>query len=244
LFYPYVYFILQVVYDVHMYEIELKAHVTDRNHVISVLNGKAEYAGGLDKKDTYYHFRLTDGTKSPSGEDYLSCRIRRETRIGPAAGVPASESVCTDESCAAGSGVSHGEARTDFLFTYKRKEIRTGNSGIPIEVNDEKECTLSEPGPVEALLADAGFTVARTKHKITQGWFLDTAGGNAHIELCTVPPLGDFLEIEIMSSTQDTGCVDCARKAIEGIFTMCGIPPAAVEPRYYSEMLAAAGENP
>lgn len=199
-----------------MYEIELKAHVAERSHVVETLNTFAEYDGKADKKDTYYHLTSPGRAESNSG-GYLSCRIRRETR---------------------GTGNS---VQTSIVFTYKRKEQRTGAGGTPIEVNDEKECTLSDSSALEALLADAGFTVARTKHKITEGWYASTDAGKAHIELCTVPPLGDFLEIEILSSTEDEESVAAARKCIEELFVRCGIPHSAIESRYYNEMLAAAG---
>ncbi len=199
-----------------MYEIELKAHVADRRHVIETLNAFAEYDGKADKKDTYYHLPA-DGRAASDNGGYLSCRIRRETRE------------------------TGNSVRTSVIFTYKRKEQRMGAGGTPIEVNDERECTLSDSSALEALLADAGFTVARTKHKITEGWYAPADEGKAHIELCTVPPLGDFLEIEILSGTEDEKSVAAARRCIEGLFVRCGIPLSAVESRYYNEMLAAAG---
>jgi adenylate cyclase class 2 len=199
-----------------MYEIEQKAHVADRKHVIETLNTFAEYDGKSDKKDTYYHLPLTERSLSDNS-GYLSCRIRRETHE------------------------TENSVQTNILFTYKRKELRTGSGSRPVEVNDEKECTLSDSSALESLLADAGFTIARTKHKITEGWYVPTSAGKAHIELCTVPPLGDFLEIEIMSGTEDENAVASARKCIEELFARCGIPLSAVEGRYYNEMLAAAG---
>lgn len=236
-----------------MYEIELKAHVTDRDSVIKALGSFASYAGGLDKKDTYYHLPRhssnpavtpsDDSVLSEDSADYISCRIRYETHIGSAGKCSVQENVCTPEACGTGRHVPEKECRTEILFTYKRKELRKGVTGAPIEVNDEKECTLSEAAPLEALLADAGFTVARTKHKITEGWFAPVKCGQAHIELCTVPPLGDFLEIEIISETEDKCRVDEARSEIEKLFVKCGIQLSAIEPKYYSELLAEAGAD-
>ena len=37
------------------FEIEIKAHVYNRNFVIEKLNSIAEYLGHTEKKDTYYH---------------------------------------------------------------------------------------------------------------------------------------------------------------------------------------------
>ena len=206
-----------------MYEIELKAHVTDRRHVIETLNTFAAYDGTVDKQDTYYHLPH-EGCMQTEGKGYISCRIRRETR-----------SVKNGEQ--APTALS---AQTTILLTYKRKELRTGKDGTVLEVNDEKECTISDSEALESLLADTGFTVARRKHKITEGWYAPTESGTAHIELCRVPPLGDFLEIEIMRSTDDEKLVAETRKSIERIFARCGIPLSAVEPRYYNELLASA----
>ncbi|MCK9169428.1 MAG: hypothetical protein M0P01_03365 [Treponema sp.] len=199
-----------------MYEIEQKAHVSNRKHVIEALNTFAEYDGKADKRDIYYHLPL-DGHTSSEGTVYISCRIRYEKHE------------------------TENSVQNTIFFTYKRKEKRKGSEDVLIEVNDEKECTLSDSSALEALLTDAGFTVARMKHKITEGWYTTTEAGKAHIELCTVPPLGDFLEIEIMSSTEDEKSVTSAGKCIEKIFSRCGIPLSAVESRYYNEMLASEG---
>ncbi|MFA6856749.1 MAG: class IV adenylate cyclase [Treponema sp.] len=199
-----------------MYEIEQKAHVSNRKQVIEALNTFAEYDGKADKRDIYYHLPLTGHTSSDN-TGYVSCRIRYEKHE-------------------TGNAVQN-----NIFFTYKRKEQRTGTGKVPIEVNDEKECILSDSSALEALLTDAGFTVARTKHKITEGWYASTEAGKAHIELCTVPPLGDFLEIEIMSKTENEKSVTSAGKCIEELFSRCSIPRSAVESRYYNEMLAAPG---
>jgi Adenylate cyclase, class 2 (thermophilic) len=196
-----------------MFEIEMKAHATDRSHVADILNSIAQYDGMAEKKDTYYHLPRSTGAGSPA---YLSCRVRHEVfKKGT-------------------------EKEERVIFTYKRKELRSGTDGAQIEVNDEKECTLSGSEALEAMFSDAGFTAACTKYKIAEGWFAQTEAGTAHIELCTVPPLGDFLEIEIMSEVQDESHVAEARKCIESLFSRCGIPLSAVENRYYNEMLAAA----
>jgi predicted adenylyl cyclase CyaB len=206
-----------------MYEIELKAHVTDRAHVIETLNTFAAYDGTVDKQDTYYHLPHEECLQTEE-KDYISCRIRRETR--------------TEKSGAQDTTVF--PSKTRILLTYKRKELRTGKDGTVLEVNDEKECTLSDSETLESLLTDTGFTVARRKHKTVEGWYAPTESGTAHIELCTVPPLGDFLEIEVLSSTDDEKFVAETKKSIERIFARCDIPLSAVEPRYYNELLAAA----
>ncbi|WP_059369720.1 hypothetical protein [Treponema endosymbiont of Eucomonympha sp.] len=52
-----------------------------------------------------------------------------------------------------------------------------------------------------------------------------------------LPPLGDFLEIEILSRTGDEATVAGARRELESLLARSGVPLSAVESRYYSEML-------
>lgn len=123
-----------------------------------------------------------------------------------------------------------------FFFTYKQKEVRKNESGIEIEVNDEKECEISDPIPFEAFFKDSGMEILLEKTKATIGWFFE----DAHIELCTVPPLGDFLEIEIICESADEAKVAECRNKIISLFKKCGIGEDKIENRYYSEMLREA----
>lgn len=200
-----------------MYEIELKAHAADHAAVLERLREHCRYQGKVQKDDTYYHL--------PKGDGHITARIRLETSDGG----------------------------TTCCLTYKRKELRYGADGAQVagdaagaadtgkafayEVNEEKECTLSDPDALETLLTDSGFTVCRRKHKTVYGFTADTSCGQAHLELCTVPPLGDFLEIEIMSPTNDAQTVARIRSELERLLTQQGIPLSAVEPRQYNEML-------
>ncbi|MBP3709419.1 MAG: CYTH domain-containing protein [Treponema sp.] len=212
-----------------MYEIELKAHVAERSAVEAALNSFATYCASYEKRDTYYSIPqcpFNDDThgaqacaKTPYAEarrqDAVYCRIRKMTR----------------------KTSSTSERETSITFTYKRKELRTSESGIVIEVNDEKECTLSDEAALVSFLHDAGGNVAYTKEKIGALWNARTDAGDAHIELCTVPPLGDFLEVELVCKTDGSETVAAAQHAIMQIFKTCGIPESALEKRYYSDML-------
>lgn len=190
-----------------MYEIELKAHVEDARTVLDALASFARTVGTVEKNDTYYRLPLT-GRIAPDGRSYLTCRIRLEK--------------CND--------------KQRILFTYKRKSL-IHESGNDIEVNDEKECSMDSTEALEAMLFDAGFVVSHKKQKTAIGYVADTSMGEAHIELCTVPPLGDFLEIEILSAAHDAETVRLANEAIKGIFAKCAIPLDAIEERYYTQML-------
>lgn len=183
-----------------MFEIELKAHVDDREKVMESLNSFADYLQSVQKDDVYWAVHK-DGRK-------IQTRIRKEVDLD--------------------SGVSK------IYMTYKRKERRIAENGNALEVNDERECEISDSDALETLLKDAGFVVALEKHKSVMGWRF----GECHIELCAVPPLGDFLEIEVMSEKDDEKTAEEKKLKIMEIFNRCGIGEEKIENRYYSEMLA------
>lgn len=131
-----------------------------------------------------------------------------------------------------------------YLLTYKQKEKRTNESGHTIEVNNEKECTLSCAEPLESYFADCGFSVKLKKHKEVSSWVYSINGFDCTIELCNVPPLGDFVELEILSKKDDDETVSQARNALYEILYLCGIDKSCIENRYYSELLKSVqGEN-
>lgn len=127
------------------------------------------------------------------------------------------------------------------LLTYKRKERRVTADGTATEVNDERECTLSAREAVEALLADSGFSVSLTKTKRAMQWRYD----GALFELCAVPPLGDFLEIEMLSQTDDEDMIRHIQERLKTLLAKAGVPAEKIENRYYRDMLreAAGGDN-
>ena len=190
-----------------MYEIELKAHVTDREKTIAKLNAFATYCGMVQKSDTYY-----------KNAAKISARIRTETEM------------LND------ADTSGQQGKQRVFLTYKRKELRLDANGAAIEVNDEKECELSDGTALESLLTDSGFAVSIKKEKTVMGWVC----GSAHLELCTVPPLGDFLEIEILSSANDSATVEKCQSELKTLLHKAGIPNENIERRYYSDMLRKA----
>lgn len=182
-----------------MYEIELKAHVDDRESVLKKLETFAEFLCSVQKDDIYW-------ATSENGKK-IQARIRKETNL------------VTSE-------------RKIFL-TYKRKESRIAENGKSYEVNDEKECEISADSALTSLFSDSGFEIALEKHKTVSGW----QSGECHIELCNVPPLGDFLEVEIISEKNDDDTVCEKRALLLEILNRCGISEDKIENRYYSEML-------
>ncbi|MCR5723818.1 MAG: class IV adenylate cyclase [Treponema sp.] len=195
-----------------MFEIELKAHVSDRAPVIAALNSFACYQGAVQKEDCYYALQ---GKKR--------CRIRKETPFlvqgQPEPQLPAGKT-----------------AVPRCFFTYKRKERRTSADGIMLEVNDEKESEFCSSEALEAYLSDNGFEVVLKKHKTVLGWMYK----DIHIELCSVPPLGDFLELETLAEKNDTQTIEHRQKALKDVLKRAGLNTDAIENRYYSDMLREA----
>ena len=194
------------------YEIELKAHVDDRKKVIETLNQLGKYLGHTKKSDDYYHFELK-GKSAPDGRDFLSARIRKEEETLDG----------KTESCA--------------YFTYKRKENKLGEDGTKIEVNEENEIKCEDASALEVFFADLGAVIDLHKEKDVEHWNVPFDGESAHAELCNVPPLGDFLEIEIIKNQNDEATVKKMKEIIIKIFEKCGLGKDKIEERYYRDML-------
>lgn len=196
-----------------MFEIEMKAHVRNRDEVREKLNSLAEFCGRTYKNDVYYEIPAGAAMGKKSS---ISARIRTETGT---------------------------DGKTETFLTYKRKQLLRGDGDAAIEVNDEQECMISDAAPLEALLADAGARISLRKEKDVYHWKAETEAGTVHIELCAVPPLGDFLEIETISTENDAETVEKIKSAEKALFTACGIPVSDLEPRYYRDMLAEHGNT-
>lgn len=120
------------------------------------------------------------------------------------------------------------------FVTYKRKRLCFGEDSVPTELNEEFEFSLDKTEAFRVFLEDAGFSVFRQKEKSVSQWRY----GDALLELCNVPPLGDFLEIEILTESEDEATLSNARAELFLLLEKCGIPRDAIEPRYYNDMLA------
>lgn len=222
-----------------MYEIEIKAHVYDRKAVSDALASFAEYEGSIKKHDTYYRYyynRASSGCSSASGSVASSEGISHSASISPSGSLP-QKPYLTARIRREAITTTNAESRTEILLTYKRKETRTLQDGTSSEVNEENECALSDALAIEKLFADIGFKPSYTKEKFAESWYAQTPAGQAHIELCEVPPLGDFLEIEIMAQNNDSATVDATRKELYKLLEKCGVDKSAIETRYYSELL-------
>ncbi len=119
--------------------------------------------------------------------------------------------------------------------TYKRKETRGD-----IEVNDEREFTVSDRSALECLLEDLGFAVYVKKEKRTKTFSCRAGNGTpVAIELSLVARLGWFVELEILAENPDEEYVARAESALRETLARCGVPESAIERRFYTEMLSA-----
>ncbi len=194
-----------------MYEIESKAHVLQRENVIQKLNSFATYGGKSEKKDIYYRIPTEF-----SPESYVSIRFRTE--------------------------VFYSQDKNEKItyFTYKKKSIQKDKNSSAIEVNEEHECTISDFSAIETFIKDIGGKISLVKEKITEHWTYILNNEEMHIELCNVPPLGDFLEIETIKNQTDDETVKKIKKLQEQIFTKCDISLDQIEERFYRDMLKEA----
>ena len=195
------------------FEIEIKAHVYNRNFVIEKMNSIAEYLGHTEKKDTYYHIpkQLVKQTESKTSEEHITVRIRSQIEKN---------------------------SISENYFTYKKKELQTSTDGVQFEVNVENETFIENPNAMEQFLFDIGGKIAYTKEKIVEHWTYKNQNEELHVELCTVPPLGDFLEIEVIKETQNPEEIAKIKQLEEQLLQECEIPLSQIEPKYYSQMLA------
>jgi adenylate cyclase class 2 len=126
------------------------------------------------------------------------------------------------------------------LVTWKTKEKRGG-----MEINDEKEFTVSRGTLFEELLYALGLRKKITKHKEGWAWAID--GVTAELAevsgtRCGETPetLGWFLELEILDDADESS----ARRRLLDALTKAGIGEASIENRYYSELLTARESPP
>lgn len=125
--------------------------------------------------------------------------------------------------------------------TYKRKETRGD-----IEVNDEREFSVSDRSALECLLADIGFAIYIKKEKATKSFRCRAGDGTpVTIELSLIAGLGWFVELEILADEPNEGTIARAEAALRETLAKCGIPESAIERRFYTEMLSALrdGDN-
>lgn len=213
-----------------MYEIEMKAWLLDRARAEAALNRIGTFEGIVDKDDVYW--KPQSAADTGKNADIKKVRVRREVITAANGGVETAQTV----------------------VTTKNKQVRDD-----FEVNKESEFTVSDADAFESFLLQLGFRVAHKKHKRTHGWKCplsfnqaespQTADGtaknkdhptlvqSAHAEIAEVSAVGTFLEIEILSPTNDENAVRECRQKLNELFSLCGVAKTEIETRYYSDLL-------
>ncbi|GAB1483755.1 hypothetical protein MASR2M78_25710 [Treponema sp.] len=122
-------------------------------------------------------------------------------------------------------GVSEGA-----IVNFKQKEVRDG-----MEVNDEREFSVSDAQTFTELLRRLGFAPWIRKQKIGTAW--DYQG--ITIELSEIVGLGTFVELEILEENDDRATVESARRRLLACLKRIGIKGENIEERFYTQMLAS-----
>jgi adenylate cyclase class 2 len=189
------------------YEIELKAHVEDREAVKKRLSGLGVWGGSYRKDDCYWK-SASGGALPDSG-----LRVRRETRKLP-----------------------DGDTAASCVVTFKTKEQRDGMAGIEINEENEFTVSDGETFSAllsrlglhkdyhkhktgEVWIVDGGITAE-----------LAEVGDDRQ-------SLGVFLELEIIADGGDPATVKSARARLLKLLVRCGLGEDRIESRYYAEML-------
>jgi predicted adenylyl cyclase CyaB len=184
-------------------EIELKARMDDPGVVREKLDGLALYNGEFLKEDTYW--KQENPVKGPETLPLSGVRIRRESGRDAV-----------------------GEAYRIITVTCKSKETRGG-----IEVNHEREFSVSDAEAFEELLGQLGLKPAIGKRKSGFSWNYN----GITAELAEVAGLGWFTELEILAGVDEPETVEIARRRLLELLSKLGIGEDRIERRYYTEML-------
>ncbi|WP_407400099.1 class IV adenylate cyclase [Treponema sp.] len=131
------------------------------------------------------------------------------------------------------------DGKITWILTYKKKENKISADGTATEVNEELETTMEDSTPLVRYLEDSGYTVALTKHKDVYDWSYE----EATLELCNIPPLGWFLEIEILTESNDDATVQSAQKKLKDMLLKSGLSDKDIEEKYYSQLLKEYNKN-
>ena len=123
------------------------------------------------------------------------------------------------------------------VVTFKDKRSEGG-----IEINREREFTVSDPATFAEFAERMGCEPFFTKSKRGRSFEIRRAGARPLLlELCEVAGLGWFLEIVALVEEGDPAGVALARGEIRSLLAKAGLGESDIEPRYYSELLLAAG---
>ncbi|MCL2191612.1 MAG: CYTH domain-containing protein [Treponema sp.] len=191
-------------------EIELKAWLSDHKQVKKQLFLLGRYARSFEKTDTYW-FPIQEDAPGVS-IPYSGLRVRRE------------------------SSVDDSEVeRKSVLVTVKKKKM-SGN----IEVNDEREFTVSDADLFEELVGNLGLFKAAYKKKSGWEWKVPSGAEGRQpvsVEISMVKDLGWFLELELLADGDSERVVEESRREFACLLAKLNIPEEKIEVRSYTKLL-------
>jgi len=191
-------------------EIELKAWLDDYESVKEQLFSIGNYVRSYEKTDTYW-FPIREDTPCVSIPP-SGLRIRRERSFD-----------------------ANDAEQKSVLVTLKKRKMAGS-----LEVNDEREFSVSDADLFEELVCDLGLFKAIYKKKRGWEWLVpaDTEGGQAiNAEVSMVKDLGWFLELELLSDIACEKTVEKSRKEFFSLLEKLGIPEDKIETRPYTTLL-------
>lgn len=129
---------------------------------------------------------------------------------------------------------SSKEGAVTFRLRYTQEGLyvthKTKGRYDGVEINRESQffVTTSEAPKVETFFNHLGYTPLYEKVKQGEGWQID----NLTIEIVEVPPLGYFIEIELLGEA-----LEASQEHLKQVREDLKIETLPLEERYYSEML-------
>jgi adenylate cyclase class 2 len=102
-----------------------------------------------------------------------------------------------------------------------------------MEINDEREFSVSDGDAFEELLRRLGLQKGMEKNKRGWAWIWD----GVTMELTEVEGLGRFVELEIITDDDSNEAIAAARTRLLALLRKIGVKKDRIEPRYYTEML-------
>lgn len=196
-----------------MYEIELKAHIADLLTVRKNVSTFATFKKHIDKSDVYLSYNIECSPKNITDTPRPYLTVRFRRE-------------------------TYDDGTTCDYFCYKRKELRDTT-----EVNDERECKVSDPYPLITAFTDIGFRKSLYKHKVSDLYTYSVPYGPCNIEICNVEGLGNFIEIEILCDNNDENLVKSVKDELYNILSRAGVSKDSIEPRYYKDLLNDLSNN-
>ena len=129
--------------------------------------------------------------------------------------------------------------KKQILVTYKEKKYHKAFDKTSYEVNLENEFTISEKKSFEKILIDSGYHISLKKTKNTASYYFteETSNKTFHIELCTIPPIGDFIEIESLTENNSKKNTKQLKKTMISILESLNIQKSKIEKKTYKDLL-------